>query len=367
MQIHNFGRCLFLVILFTFSSCLEDQEQPTLPANESRVDIQNAVASFEIDVQELTSTSAFETLDRFFQLLALDNNIFSRLERTEQQELLRDKIDQLKQAFIPVRALERDANARYDFTLSRGVYNWVAAQQRFVNVGTSQFVVLNFPAPGSLTNNATFTLSNYEDIELSYNGNTFYEPTEIDANIVIDNVQLVDFRFRCIYNTIGLPRQLDFDLFIDPYRLNLDYDDLDNGFTRFDAVITRNNERVMASGVNIDYPDSTKVDIDFMEGFLQYRNITMRGSVDMSVLDTLPDVDYNNFIEWRIFNREALLGDVIFIYEPVENSGVVYDDWVPYVQYANDSLQLVEELYLPMDDELENLDNRTADWNWNIL
>jgi hypothetical protein len=77
-------------------------------------------------------------------------------------------------------------DGRLDYDASeKGEYNWDTDQ--WVSSGSSGDVILNFPSESQTSeNNATFTLAEYSDTEVTMNGDSEYLPTQIDASIDTD-------------------------------------------------------------------------------------------------------------------------------------------------------------------------------------
>jgi len=77
-------------------------------------------------------------------------------------------------------------DGRLDYDASeKGEYNWDTDQ--WVSSGSSGDVILNFPSESQTSeNNATFTLAEYSDTEVTMDGDSEYLPTQIDASIDTD-------------------------------------------------------------------------------------------------------------------------------------------------------------------------------------
>lgn len=77
------------------------------------------------------------------------------------------------------------SNGRLDYDASTGEYSWDTDQ--WVSNGSSGDVILNFPSESQTgENNATFTLAEYNDTEVTVDGDAEYLPTQIDASIDTD-------------------------------------------------------------------------------------------------------------------------------------------------------------------------------------
>lgn len=76
---------------------------------------------------------------------------------------------------------------RFDFSGSTGEYAWDDAQTGWVNEGSSEDIILQFPATeDASSNNATFTFDAYNDTDLVVNGETIYLPTSGSASVSVE-------------------------------------------------------------------------------------------------------------------------------------------------------------------------------------
>jgi hypothetical protein len=86
---------------------------------------------------------------------------------------------------------------RFDFAGSAGTYEWNADQQKWERRSGSDDIVLRFPATeGSQSNNATFTLSNYTDTEVTVDQEAVSLPTAVTASLEVDGTEVFSLDLR---------------------------------------------------------------------------------------------------------------------------------------------------------------------------
>jgi len=73
---------------------------------------------------------------------------------------------------------------------STGEYNWNSSSQAWDQSASSSALVLNFPTSQGINNNATFTLSTYQDLSVTIDGATEYLPRTIDASLVVSGTEI---------------------------------------------------------------------------------------------------------------------------------------------------------------------------------
>lgn len=79
-------------------------------------------------------------------------------------------------------------DGRFQFDASTGVYDWDADTARWTESGSSDSIILEFPATqGAMSKNAMFELNPYSDTPLAINGETVYLPTSGVASLRVDD------------------------------------------------------------------------------------------------------------------------------------------------------------------------------------
>jgi hypothetical protein len=147
-----------------------------LPPEEAQTQMETADRDLSSDVDALVSSGEFATtVQGLFSTATTTTS-----GKTHQQPLGFTLIDHLDTEL-------ETTDGRLDFGASTGVYEWDPQEGDWVYAGSSDSIVLKFPAsedaPG---NNATFTLSAYSDTGVVIDGTTEYLPARISASLTVE-------------------------------------------------------------------------------------------------------------------------------------------------------------------------------------
>lgn len=342
--------------LIILASCGGEDEQPS--ANETEVPAAEAKATLSMmsdnmkgDVVSITQSEGVEAV---LDLLGLFSEGFFEEGRTlttgDGKFLIREKARMAKQLMVPgsVRSLEDDGS--FDFESALGVYEWHAEKQEFVFEAGGEAIIVRFPTKGSATNNAILKVSAYEEVLIEHEGERSYYPSQIAANLVVDEEELVKLLVEIGWTTEGEPESADISLLLKPYTFTIAFDDKGALSSRLEASIDKQDEAVVAASVEVHYASANRKDVELIEGFVSYLDLRMEGDIDVPALDESEDGDPNDYVHLSLFASGKKLGHVIFIKEEIEGG---LEDWVPYIQYNDESVEKLEDILKPVLEEAE--------------
>ncbi|MEM9391313.1 MAG: hypothetical protein AAGA02_12610, partial [Bacteroidota bacterium] len=106
-----------------------------------------------------------------------------------------------------------------------------------------------------------------------------------------------------------------------------------------------------SADLTVTFETSEKEEPIAVSGFVQYLNIKLQGSIDVTGADDEgDDFDINEFISLELFDGDNKIGDIVFVYEDDEDG---YEEEVIYVEYADGSKERLEDILQPVIDEFE--------------
>jgi len=147
-----------------------------LPPEEAQTQMETADRDLSSDVDALVSSGEFATTVQ--GLFSTPTTTASG--KTHQQPLGVTLLDHLDTEL-------ETTDGRLDFGASTGVYEWAPREGDWVYAGSSDRIVLKFPASRDASgNNATFTLSAYSDTGVVIDGTTEYLPARISASLTVE-------------------------------------------------------------------------------------------------------------------------------------------------------------------------------------
>lgn len=337
----------------------------TACSNEDTTDLDNASAEINAIAGELNDDVVTlvqsEGVDGARTLIDLIDNSdqFARIapyQMDENRAFVTNQIGQISYSFTTgIARLLNEEPA--DFAENKGVYVWNFELEDFEKVEESDFIVIAFPTEGSTTNNAEFRLTAFTVIEID--GEEL--PTKIKADLTIDENPLeeeepiIDLDFIVNYDVEGNPEVADIYLLVKPFALDINFDDSQTSTTSLEASLLLEGENLVGVDVDVEFDSNDKLEPKSISGSVSYLTLKIAGSISDDEMDESIDSDPNDYIDLALFISEEKIGDIVFVLEEVEEDGQVFEDYVPYVEYNDESREKLEDILQPVIDELEEV------------
>jgi hypothetical protein len=169
-------------------------------------------------------------------------------------------------------------DGRFDFSGSTGTYAWDAGQRSWEQRGSSENIVLRFPATEtSQSNNATFTLSEYDDTGVPVDQETVYLPTAGNASLSVDGTEVFSVGLGNVaYDTesglaVPIPQSLTLDVLTAPHTHLFEL--TSNGSTEYTFSFTLRNDDQSVAGLSTsvllataNYDELQPTDVEELSG-----------------------------------------------------------------------------------------------------
>lgn len=340
-----------LTVLFVLSGCQNDDEQTIdLNSDEAKAVVDGAASSLADDVISLVESDGVNELMHLAQLLDDYSLIAGRKSQTA---WTKDRLKTITQYFVNGPSARTGTAEPTTFDDIKGLYTWNFELEEF-DVEESDFFIVRFPTEGSTTNNVEFKISNLEFETVTEVWEDFvdeYEvPSVIQASLKVDELVIVELSYDVKWTDDAMPEEADIALFIDPFTFILDFK---NTFAKSTSLLTSvsiNDEVIAAIDVDVTYETESKEEVNLVEGNVQYRGLKIQGNVDVREIGS--DGNPNDFINLALYSDNSKVGDIIFVLEE-DSDG--FQDYVPYVQYADGSKDNLEEILMPVFDEINTI------------
>ncbi|MEM9391382.1 MAG: hypothetical protein AAGA02_12965 [Bacteroidota bacterium] len=353
----------FLVLCLVLSSCGDDDGgNSPLSIEDAKASMDNMAADMTTDVVNVVQSEGVEALDELFNLLDLNDPFGGRLaemDQNEKRKWLKERAMLFKTIFIPTKSINfnRVKDSDFDFDGNKGIYNWNPLTEEFEkSEEASDFIIINFPSEGSETNNVALRITNYaeESIVEEEDGfvNEYYAITELNADLSVDGTTQVSVDLLVDYNDSGDPVSLNGSLFVNPYTFTVTFNDTQATVSTLTASITEGSNVITSADLTVTFETSDKEELIAVSGFVQYLNIKLQGSIDVTGADDEgDDFDINEFISLELFDGDNKIGDIVLVYEDDVDG---YEEEVIYVEYADGSKERLEDILQPVIDEFED-------------
>jgi hypothetical protein len=345
------SRILFTVIVAglgtLLASCGSDDVR-TLNPTETKQAFQNANAKLATDLSNLNSSSGYSAMNSL-SVLTSTSNPFGRIKTTKSRGEVRDHLKAGIHSFRLKLLATSSTSGRvsetepFDYNSKKGVYEWDFETETFKKTGTSTIIKILFPTEGSNTNNAEFQLTAYQEVATTYG----YEPTIVKAIIKVDGVKEAELDLKVDYRNDGEPKFADIFYFVNPFSIDVNYNDTKSTSTTFSETLSKNGTVLIGVGASVTYYSASKEDgnIKSASSYIQLVNIkfTIKANNSGSA-NTI-----NDLIVITITINGNKAGKVIF--EQDELTG----ELIPYVKYTDGTTELLEDLFEDLAFELGDL------------
>ncbi|GAB4232101.1 MAG: hypothetical protein Tsb0034_04790 [Ekhidna sp.] len=325
-----------------FVGCKDDKVSEAPTPEEASVQLNNLANQAETDVVTLIESEGVRGMQHLLELA----ESFDFSARKKDQREIKMFLNELTQSLIygPNARVTEDDDLSFDQI--KGLYEWNPTTETF-DESESDFFIVRFPTEGSATNNAELKISELEFVTIKEDNGDFIDeyqlPSAIDAYLKVDDETVIELDASIDWSSDALPEKVDLVLFVDPFTFTLGFDE---SFPQMSSLVTSvklEDEVILGVDVDVEFTSSDKEDPKKIEGFIQYYNLKIAGSVDAESLDNDPEADPNDHINLELLLDDAKVGDIMF------------EDDLAYVVYADGSKELLEELLQPVIDEIEDL------------
>ncbi len=333
--------CSFLLV-----SCSDEESGLDNPSAEI-----NAIASdMNADVVTLVQSEGVDGAMTLFDLV--DNSShFGRIapyQMDDNQAFVTNQIGQISYSFTTgIARLLNEEPA--DFTENKGVYEWNFTLEDFEKVDESDFIVIHFPTEESTTNNAKFELTEFKVVEIDFDE----LPTSIKAALYVDEELVIDLDLAVNYDSEGNPEDANISLDVIPFALQITFDDTQTTTSSLAVTLLLEGENLVGVDVDVEFDSEEKLEPTSISGEVSYKTLRIVGSVSDDEMDSSVDSDPNDYIDLELFIGADKAGDIVFVYEEITDEFGTYEDYVPYVQYADGSQEKLEDILQPVIDEIE--------------
>ncbi len=353
MKVLNYFPCLLLVLVLF--SCEKDEESnPQFSTEEAKQAMSRLNLNLQTDIIELANAEGVIALGDLVSLTDLNDPFGGRMESEESKNWFKMSAQRLKVIFNPKRLRSsRYEEDGFQFEQNVGRYDWSPDKNEFVKSPIDQsFIIINFPSEGSVENNVSLTIAGYTEQLIEDEFGSYYMPTSIVADLLVDGVKQVELSLSAVYSNIGEPQSGNIILFVNPYTLSANFDNTGANQSTLLTNLTKSDVTIVGTSVMVNFFDNLKEEVGSASGFVQYKEFRIQGSIDVNGFEISENPDPNLFVDLDVFKEGSKIGDILFVTEIVDGD----EEDVPYIKYADGSMDKLEDLLETAFEEIENLE-----------
>ncbi|MFP4025445.1 MAG: hypothetical protein ACLFVR_13055 [Thiohalospira sp.] len=287
----KFFAMMLMIASVLFFACSDDEDE-TLSPDEAKTEIEQVSTDMTTYMDEMENSDGMEALEA----LMAKPYPFTDSKSTSYSSVLKDiQKYLLPENYLKTKSKEKGIKEddRFDFALWVGTYDWDAEHEMWVpDFGNpSDKIIVNFPTEGSPSNNATLTIYTYEDVEITDGVYTWYEPTIIEADLYVNDIEVVDITMNATWETsgesAGEPISIDASAYLVPFEFTVGFDHSSTTASA-DVAIKYEESQIFSAGLSAvfetDDMDETPVNIS---GYIQLLKVKVNASVDMKDIEEI--------------------------------------------------------------------------------
>ncbi|MCK5028477.1 MAG: hypothetical protein KAR57_02505 [Bacteroidales bacterium] len=276
---------LMLTMVF-FIACDKDEDNNEMSPADAKVALEELNTDMSGYFDEMLNAEGVKAMEA---LMELPLDPFSGKKSNEPSAVLLN----MQKLILPSNyertkiALE---TGLFDFDSNVGTYTWNATYEKWdVAHGVPSYkIIINFPTENSTTNDATITISSYDETNI---GEDYY-PTELAADLTIDNIEYVNIDFSASWKTGGEPEILSVEIYLNPFTFGGSFSNIGTtASVNFD--IDYEEILIFAAGVGATFEttnwDNPPLNIN---GYIQLLNVKVEVDVNFeNIAQIIQDVE----------------------------------------------------------------------------
>ncbi|MFO8236201.1 MAG: hypothetical protein R6U04_12445 [Bacteroidales bacterium] len=281
---------LTLIASVGFFTACEDDEDNNLSYEESQEVLQDMDSQTAADLEEMSQTDGMTAM---MTLNTMDDPFAGVVKSTKEYQV----ISNIKELALPADKKLKTVKAtdRFAFDDNAGTYTWNNTEGVWdYNESPTDEIVIVFPADSTQmdNNNATLTISNYQDTEIVDGEYSYYQPTEIKANLKVDDDEQMDMSFTASWDDNGNPISMDISVLLTPFNFtgNLE-EESTSGSLNFS--VDYNDSQILDAGVIVNFIEGTQ-DAEIIDGYIQYRKMRIEANINIANIYEI-EQNYENY------------------------------------------------------------------------
>ena len=284
---------LMLASVF-FIACEDDEGKDPLTAEEAKQEMET------LGTQMNTMMDNMENVEGINVMMVLNSMPYPFEETSKKAEVNKKVLENIGDYLVPKSFLgKKIKNLKepdFDFEYWCGTYDWNAEHQMweidFDNPADK--IIINFPATEtSTTNDASLTIHNYEEVEITYGYDTWNDIKDIEADLYVDGTKLVGLDMSATWITsgdyAGEPVEMDVDVYLIPFNFHVDFS---HGSTtaKANAWIEYNGDKIFSVGADATFASSNMDDSPTkISGYIQLFDVKFKATVAFAELEGIID------------------------------------------------------------------------------
>lgn len=260
---------MMLIILSVFFFACEDDEPEPLSPEKAKAELADLSAEMSTDFADMQEAEGMVAMQALM-------NMPDPFEEPAKSGVKTAVISNIYESLIPfskeIKTKSAYKSDGFDFDAHKGTYTWNSNTQWWDKTTNANYIVIIFPTEGSTTNNAELTISKYTE-------DTYFNPTEIEAKLEVNDIKVIEIDFSATWE-IDDPKSLDVSIFLKPFTFDGGFN-LATTSASANFSIIYNTTKIFSTNLSVTFTDDTQDDIKKITGYIQYRDIKISAAINL--------------------------------------------------------------------------------------
>lgn len=342
--------------MLLFTACEKDETE-SLSATDAKESLLAVDAKLSTELENFSNAEGFKALETL-SLLTNSGSIFTTARvkdaRKNPNAYIRKAITNFQHMISEPSASSRaQGDEPFNYEENLGVYTWNPSIEDFQFTSQSNIIEIRFPTEGSLTNNAVFRLTDYDEVATPF-GDELYSATVIEATLDINNVKQASLSAEVTYKNDGTddPSFADISYFVNPYTLDIDLNDTQPSISSFSQYLSKGDDKLIGWDLTATYQGAKiETNITKLEGNVQLASVIFNIVITPPADPNNTSDDLNDFINISVSVDGKAAGQIVWVTE------VGDDEPTPYVQFNDGTKQALSEIFDSLSRALEDIED----------
>jgi len=262
-----------------------------------------------------------------------------------------------------------DSTGAFNMADYAGTFEWNKDSDDWIYTKgqPADMIVFKFPYDKNATsNNAVFTLRKYTEAPFTNEWGTYYQPSELSADLYIDENKEAAVDLGITYDSKGdMPTKIDANLFMNPFTEVYAYNI--NGTTlSYSTNLSKEGTTILSSEATIEFATTDYEDVNTVKGFVQIANLKLTADANLIPIMQLDEnenaneADFINTINENVkaaiytYPEENKIGDLSMTQTDEDDIDIL----ITYSDGSQESAQpYFEKIQTSIEDVVDEMDN----------
>jgi hypothetical protein len=181
----------------------------------------------------------------------------------------------------------------FDFDGNVGTYTWNSTAQDWDVAHGGTTIIINFPSEETgTTNDATITIYSYDEVAITDEEYTDYYPTELTADLTVNDIEYVNIDFAATWKTDGEPESITVTVYLNPFTFGGSFNNLGTSANaNFEIEYEETLIFAVGAGATFESSDWDNPPLN-INGYIQLLNVKIQANANFkNIVAIIESVD----------------------------------------------------------------------------